>query len=205
MDPCRPLRCESRPCPAWCESAFRWSEAAAPCLWSWISLAAEAREACLFVHQVRYMNIEHHLSDIADLEKKRLFTQREGSQERAIEARRLVPVEAFLRCAACVTLLQGFRALPLLPAAPRLHLVWSNSKRRSACALLARQRLGFHASLPNPIASGGDVEADAMEFLKRKGCIPLPAKDWSYQFAGASPVFNRDVQTYSLKAPNMNA
>ena len=24
-----------------------------------------------------------------------------------------------------------------------------------------------------------------MDFLKRKGCIPLPAEDWSYQFAGA--------------------
>ncbi|CAE7218911.1 MSH5 [Symbiodinium sp. CCMP2592] len=50
-------------------------------------------------------------------------------------------------------------------------------------------QLGFHASLPNPIASGGEVDADGMELLKRKGCIPQPAPDWSYQFAGGSRLF----------------
>ena len=63
-----------------------------------------------------------------------------------------------------------------------LRLIWTYFDLPVAAS--GRLRLGFHASLPNPIASSGEVDADGMELLKRKGCIPQPAPDWSYQFAG---------------------
>eukprot|EP00930_Biecheleria_cincta_P055886 TRINITY_DN42137_c0_g1_i1.p1 TRINITY_DN42137_c0_g1~~TRINITY_DN42137_c0_g1_i1.p1 ORF type:complete len:993 (-),score=182.52 TRINITY_DN42137_c0_g1_i1:16-2736(-) len=52
-------------------------------------------------------------------------------------------------------------------------------------------QLGFHSSLPNPLAGTnlGEADAEAMEALKQEGCIPIPAEDWSYQFAGSGRLF----------------
>ncbi|CAK0796672.1 unnamed protein product [Prorocentrum cordatum] len=51
-------------------------------------------------------------------------------------------------------------------------------------------QIGFHASVPNPLADevcGGDGDAESMERLKRDA--PAPAEDWRYQFAGSGRLF----------------
>ena len=50
---------------------------------------------------------------------------------------------------------------------------------------IGRTDSGWASTLPFPIRLRPvEVDADGMELLKRKGCIPQPAPDWSYQFAG---------------------
>lgn len=95
----------------------------------------------------QYRDIDHYLTEVSELEKKRLAAHFEGSGADVSELR--------LIC---------FHYFP---------------------------QLGFHSSLPNPLAGTnvGEADAEAMEALKQEGCIPMPAEDWSYQFAGSGRLF----------------